>query len=185
METLTDAQARECCRNERINVTMKRFLAYETAERLSFSVPLVEKPSRIIALANYLVPAWDAASFKGALLWMREWEIGDDDSERTKLMIIDQMRRGAGVKTSLRETPAALFDSNELPRMYSHFVLPLLFGWDAFLVPAGQNYFVFVSHDEVAYVVARDRETYNTVFQRVHDWDPEEKQEWYFRGVSL
>jgi hypothetical protein len=185
MKVLTDGQAREWCENERIHVTKERYLAYKTSERLSFGVPLADKPSRIIALANYLVPAWDAVSFKGAFLWIRARGIGDDDSERTGLMIFDQMRGGAGEKRSLAEAPATLFDPDELAAVFSYFVIPLLFGWDAFLIPKGQDYFVFVSHDDVACVVAKSKEAYDMVYRRVGSWKPQESGEWYFRGISV
>jgi hypothetical protein len=66
---------------------------------------------------------------------------------------------------------------------HSFFLLPLLFGWDAFLVPKDRDYFIFASHDEVACVVAKNPLAYTKMFQQVLDWNPQDGSDWYFKGM--
>lgn len=67
MRFLTSGEAREWCSAQGLKMTSERFLYYEGESRC-FSVGLEEKPSRVIALADYLVPTWEDVPFRGALL---------------------------------------------------------------------------------------------------------------------
>jgi len=183
MKALTNQEATIWCKSHDIKVTSQRFLQYGQLDRRCFEVVLDEKPSRIIALANYLLPTWDEAPFEGALLWFREWGIGDAYAEKTGLRIVEEMRLRLGEERPLAVAPAMLFEPEELALAHSFFVLPLLFGWDAFLVPQGKNYFVFVSHDEVACVVAQTQEVYKEVFHQVSDWKPQASDDCYVWGA--
>lgn len=95
------------------------------------------------------------------------------------------MRLGKGEVRSLEERPGHLFSAEGAFEMHSDLVVPMLFGWDAFLIPQGEGYFLFVSHDGVAGVVTRTQETYQQLYERVIDWNPREDREWYFRGIPV
>jgi hypothetical protein len=64
MRFLTNEEVREWCTAQGLKITSGRFLYYET-ESLCFSVGLEEKPSRVIALADYLVTTWEDVPFRG------------------------------------------------------------------------------------------------------------------------
>ena len=180
MKFLTPEEARKWCEAHGMRVAVDGFLYYENLERNALLIELTEKPSRIIALANYLVPAWSPDSFQGAIVWISDWGIGDDDSERTGSTIIEQMRAACGEQRPLSEAPGMLFGQNEMAEMYSYFVLPLIFGWDAFVVPIGQDYFVFVSHDEVVSLVSSTTKAHEEALKRLKDWGPKEDT-WYLK----
>ncbi len=184
MTFLTAEEVREWCEARGLKVTADRFVYYDPEQLYCFSVGLEDKPSRVIALADYLVPPWEEVPFGGALLWIRERGIWGDFSENTGAMILGQMGLANGETASVREHPGHLFRSEELSEMHSYFVLPLLFGWDAFLIPEGQDYFLFVSHDGVVGVVSRTQEAYDELYHRVRDWKPREEKYWYSRRVS-
>ena len=84
----------------------------------------------------------------------------------------------------MKTRPGHTFGSEELFEMHSYFVVPLLFGWDAFLVPEGKDYFLFVSHDGVVGVVSRSRETHDELYKRVGHWKPKEEEHWYLKNVG-
>ena len=184
MRFLTDEEAREWCGTQGLKTSSKRFLYYGGGSRC-FSVGLEERPARVIALADYLVPAWADVPFRGALLWIRETGIWGEFSERTAAAIFRQMRLAAGEARALEERPGHLFSAGEIFEMHSYLVVPTLFGWDAFLVPQGEGYFLFVSHDGVVGVVTRTQEIYQQLYERVADWSPREDSEWYFRGTGI
>lgn len=184
MRFLTDEEAREWCGTQGLKTSSKRFLYYGGGSRC-FSVGLEERPARVIALADYLVPTWADVPFRGALLWIRETGIWGEFSERTAAAIFRQMRLAAGEARALEERPGHLFSAGEIFEMHSYLVVPTLFGWDAFLVPQGEGYFLFVSHDGVVGVVTRTQEIYQQLYERVADWSPREDSEWYFRGTGI
>lgn len=145
--------------------------------------PLDDKPSGTIALTDYLVPTWEEVPFTGALLWIREWGIWGDHAEKTGAIIIEKMRLAKGESEPLFQRPGHLFEREELFEMHSYFVLPLLWGWDAFLVPKNKDYFVFVSHDEVVEIVCRTPATFELLQKRLANWKPEVDEHWYRNRV--
>jgi hypothetical protein len=183
MTFFTPEEVREWCEGHGLKVTPDKFLYYETENQYCFSVGLEGKSSRIIALADYLVPTWKDVPFGGALLWIRERGIWGDYAESTGAMIVRQLRLAKGETEALEKRPGHLFGMDELFEMHSFFVIPLLFGWDAFLVPEGKDYFLFVSHDGIVGVVCRTQETFEELYQRVSDWHPREDKHWYFKQV--
>jgi hypothetical protein len=184
MRFLKEEEARQWCSAHGLKVTPSRFLYYDTENLYCFSVGLEDKPSSVIGLANYLVPTWGGISFEGALLWIRE-RVWGEYSEKTGTMIIEQMRLGKGETEPLEKRPVHLFSSEELFEMHSYFVIPMLFGWDAFLIPEGKDYFLFVSHDGVVGVVSRTQKTNDELYQRVLNWNPREDREWYLKGTGI
>jgi hypothetical protein len=117
-------------------------------------------------------------------LWIRERGIWGEYSEKTGARMVELMRLGKGEAESLEKRPGQLFGPEEVWETHSYLVIPMLFGWDAFLVPQGEDYFVFVSHDGVLGVVTRTERTYKQLYQRVLDWNPREDRTWYFKGIG-
>jgi hypothetical protein len=184
MTFLTPEEVRKWCEAHGLKVTADRYLHYGFENQHCFTVGLEEKPSRVIALADYLVPTWEDVPFEGALLWIRERGIWGDYSENTGAMVVQQMRFADGENEPLEKRPGHLFGPEELVKMHSYFVIPLLFGWDAFVIPGGQDYFVFVSHDGVAEVVTRSAEKAKELQGRLRNWNPKEDKSWYSRIAS-
>ncbi len=185
MRFVTTEKATSWCKARGLRVTTDRYLNYVKGGPHCFTLPLGDKPSRLITLADYLIPTWKDFPFKGALLWIREREIWDDFSEKTGAMILQQMRLGSGEKEPIEKTPAHLFGPDEIFEMQSYFMVPLLFAWDAFLIPDGHDYFIFVSHDGVAEVVSQNAETHAQIRSRVSNWNPYDDDRWYPRLAGL
>jgi hypothetical protein len=183
MTFLTPEEIREWCVARGLKVTADQYLHYEVENPNCFTIGLEDKSSRVIALADYLVPTWKDVPYEGALLWIRERGVWGDFSENTGAVVIQQMRLAKGETKPLEKSPGHLFGPEEPFEMHSYFVIPLLFGWDAFLVPEGKDYFLFVSHDGVVGVVCRTQETYEELFHRVRAWKPREDKSWYVRHV--
>jgi hypothetical protein len=181
LQALTNDQARAWCEREGFRVSTNRYISYSSNTHHGLTLNLDTKPSRIIALANYLVPDW-GGEFKGALLWFTDWGIWNDHHEETGMKIVDQLR--TPTKGSLIDMPAQLFGPNERNLMQAFFVVPLLFSWDAFLIPEGEDYFVFVSHDEIAGIIARDEIACDRRFSELESWKPEKNDSWYFKHLE-
>jgi len=95
--------------------------------------------------------------------------------------MLQQMRMADGATKLSGEFPGQLFAADELVEFHSYFLLPLLFGWDAFVVPEGTDHFLFVSHDGLVAAVSRGGEALEELRQRVADWNPKRDDRWYPR----
>lgn len=182
LKFFTTEETKSWCETHGLKVTDNRFLHYENQHCIT--IVLKEEPSRVIALADYLVPTWEDVPFEGALLWIRQRGVWGDHSEKTGAMIVQLMRLAKGEVESLEVRPGHLFGPEELFEMHSHFVIPMLFGWDAFLVPENPDYFVFVSHDGVVEVVSRTAEKAEELRVRLRSWNPREDKTWYSQLVG-
>ncbi len=181
---LTTDEASAWCVARQLRVTAARFLDYDLETVCYFSAKIEERASRVIALGDHMLPAWDAQRFSGALLWIRERGIWGDYSESSAELILRKMRLGVGEVSSLDERPAHLFEENELSEMHSFLLVPLLFGWDVFLVPEGLGYFYFCSHDAVLELIGSAPGAAQPARERLRDWGLEEDRDWYPRFVG-
>jgi hypothetical protein len=179
MKLFTAEEVRAWCGAHDLEINSNRFLNYGTENLYCFSISLEEKASRVIALADYLVPTWPDIPFAGALLWIRERGMWGDFSENTGAMMLRQMRMANGATKPLEGFPGQLFAADELAEFHSYFLLPLLFGWDAFVIPEGKDYFLFVSHDGIVEVVSQKAGTLEELRLRVSNWNPKSDNRWY------
>jgi len=178
---LTTEEAKGWCQARGLKVTADRYLHYEPDSPHCFTIGLEDKPSSLIGLVDRLLPTWEDVPFEGALLWIRQRGIWGDHSEGTGEAMIGQMRRSKGEQRSLGELPGHLFARDEAFEAHSYVLIPMLFGWDAFVVPESGDYFIFISHDGVAEVMARTADKVEELRQRVEDWKPQEDKGWYPR----
>jgi hypothetical protein len=83
------------------------------------------------------------------------------------------MRRGFGENRPLSAAPGHSFRSDELVELNS-FLLPcFVFGWDAYLLPSGQDYFVHISHDEFWMVVTKTTEAHRQLSEQLRELQPQ------------
>lgn len=175
MKFLSNDEVVKWCRAHQLKMDSRPDLFYEDDKVHRFVVVYEHIPaSRVIALAMYLASPWENESFGGGLLWIRDWGMGTDHFEDTASMIIRQMRLSKGETRPMWESPGFLFSTDELYEMHSYLLLPMLFGWDAYLVLEGKDYFVFVSRDGRVGVDCHSRSTYEKKFDEVKGWGPKE-----------
>jgi hypothetical protein len=152
---------------------------YRSAERYSFLIKLPTSPYKAVALARTCFPFNDQRTFRGAVVWFREWGIWNEMDEDTGMRIVQRLRDAFGVSLPLMDAPGHIFTGDEFADARAFWTLPLIFGWDAILFPVEADYFVFNSHDEVTAFVSRTRETHSRLLQDFKDWGPLEDG-WYF-----
>jgi hypothetical protein len=174
MRFLTNDEAKSWCQTRGLDLDDRSRVFYSTVGSRAFSIGIEEKPTDTVLLSDYLVPSWEDVPFEGALFWIRDYGIWGENSEQTGLAMIRQMRSGNGEQAALKEKPAHLFAPNEVYEAHSYLLLPVLFGWDALLVPETGDYFVSISHHGVAQVVCRNAATYEELRNRLKDWSPTE-----------
>lgn len=152
---------------------------YDTPEANCIELKFPEKPSqlpyftRVISLLNL-----DREElFYGAVLWLTLWDIGSPQLEKIGWNIAESMRRGFGESRPIAAAPGDSFRSDEFVELNA-FLLPcFVFGWDAYLLPSGQDYFVHISHDEFWMVVTKTAEVHRQLSEQLDELEPQSPHE--------
>jgi hypothetical protein len=184
MKSLTKEQAESWCKARFLAVTNDGYLYFPDSRRC-IAIDLPEKPYELVALANALLPYSEAAPFRGALLWIRQWGVWNELVERAGFRVMEIMRRVHNDTRRPEEAPGYLFDAQELVDLQVGLIQPLLIGWDAFMVPESGDYIVATSHDETTCVLARTLQIHESILAELKPWNPREDQEWYFKGTAI
>jgi hypothetical protein len=170
MELLTGKAARSWCetRNVIVNddaIPSGRLSLSEDAFQVRVNVPHEALPS--IALAYVLVMTGlvddEEENFEGGLLWLMDWDIGSETTERVGLRLLRAVRDG---DAGFLAKPAQLFTTTEFVDANTALSLPALFQWDAFFVPASGTTLVFVSHEGYVQLTCRGQLEYKRLASR-------------------
>jgi hypothetical protein len=134
-----------------------RDLYYDSAESNCVELKFPETPFKVSYFTRVLSLLNIAAEqlFGGAVLWITFCDIGSPQLVKTGWKIMEKMRAGFGENRELRAAPGHAFRSDEFVELNAFLVPCFIFGWDAYLLPAGEDYFVHISHDEFCTVVAK------------------------------
>jgi len=153
-----------------------RAISFKSAEPVRFRVSIEEVASRVVALADYLVPTWPDEQFHGALFLITQRGVWGDFSESTGDTILRLMRTSYPEAGSLEERPGYLFGPNEIFELHAHLVTAMLFGWDAYVVVETKKYLIFVSHDSWVEVIADTQADLQEARSRLSTWSKGEVQ---------
>ena len=181
MKTLNQLEFSQWCDWRGMELDEHRWLRFRVEDKLTFLVKLPKGPPyQAVALARWCFPFTQKEPFPGAVVYFREWGIWTDLDEETGMCAIRRMRAAYGEGRELSEAPAQVFSEAEFPDARAFWTLPIILGWDAFLILENSDYFVFNSHDEVICLVSRTQETHSRLMKEFEEWEPEES-DWYFR----
>ncbi len=178
MKAMTDDEVREFVRkNSRatgIKIDANDNLFYDSPDSNCIEMDFPETPRRATYVARVIsmLGIQDEAFFYGALLWIRLWDIGSPQLEKSGWRLIERMRMSFG---ELRPTETARghwFRHDELVDLAAFIVPCLVYGWDAYVVPANAGCFAFICHDEFWCVATRDTETHTRVLEEMKDLKP-------------
>src|ERR1700720_2574003 len=84
----------------------------------------------------------DESLFNGALLWITLSDIGSPQLEKAGWKLIEKMRQAYGENRPLQTASGHFFRSDELVDLTAFLVPCFVFGWDAYIVPNSDNFFV-------------------------------------------
>lgn len=127
-------------------------------------------------VASMLGTDGDEAMFYGALLWITLPDIGSPQLEKTGWSMIEMMRRGFGENRDLQAAPGHWFRNGAVVDLTAFLLICFVFQWDAFMIPSGGDFFVYISHDEYWIAVAKNDEAYKRILPYLADLEPEEDQ---------
>src|SRR5260370_20347250 len=192
MKTLTWEQAAEWANSVGLSATVERSVQeYATEEgnretvcrinksiyfpnenpALRLTLPLPELPYQVAYLANALLPYSESSEFQPCLLWMTDWGILSEVSERVAKSLVECFRSTRGERTLLIETPAHLFGETEAADAQTLLTIAIVFGWDCYVIPEHAKYYALTSPDtylEVAPVANAVHEHFKGELERWH-----------------
>jgi hypothetical protein len=146
----------------------------EGVRRLELQVPT--KPGAfaplILALLDATVDGMDQPSGAEHLLWFRDWSMWSDLWTSVGVELSNHLRLGFGLSESMDDAPAILFAESEIGSLISFSLIPLVFGWDCYVIPASGKHFAFISHDEWIGVSSTDEATEAEILSRIGKWGP-------------
>jgi len=129
-----------------------------------------------LALSYAILSREDDSEFQGSLLWMTDWGFWSEELEQLGINIWKALRAYYGEKRELNETPGHLFHSKEFQEQHCLFSLPLIFQWDAYLIPEPGDYMLVLSHHGVISLVANTPKRLERLERYWSSWNPKRKQ---------
>jgi hypothetical protein len=172
---LTREEAVRWCAERGVEARLERFATLGLAgsvESIWIRVPPEDRRSVALACVLLMSEVEDdlEESFAGGLLWLTDWDIWSEITERVGLLLLAGLRGGADP----RESPAELFEAARLPAAQAALTLPLLFQWDAWFVPSVPRWAAAVSHHGHVDVVADSDARLAALFERFQQggWEP-------------
>lgn len=155
-----------------------RKLSFHEGSGRSFRVDVPANASRAISLA-YVIVMSDVATddepdFIGSSLWLEDWNIWGEASDRVGVHLLEALRQQSGSSDSPRDTPVMVFGTAELSVAHSLLTLCLLFQWDAQYLAGSKRFCASVDHDGFIEIVATSDSMHRALFERFSrgGWSP-------------
>lgn len=110
---------------------------------------LDRRPSTLVALSDRILPVgWPDQAERACLVWIQQRGVWADYSEQVGLVM--------WTKLVSVTTDAVLFPAAHGLLAQAAMLCPIVFGWDALIVPDGARWCLMVNHDGTAVICAED-----------------------------
>jgi hypothetical protein len=134
-----------------------------------YSVDVHVSYKRLIVFLNCLLSHEDSTHFAGALLYVHEWIMSDEDAT---LHIFNRLRESfSNDKRQLEDARATVFESGERDELFSLLLLTLLGGWDATCVPSHGRYVFDISNDGFVDIAFREEHVDDDILASLTECD--------------
>jgi len=174
MTTLTREEVLEWCTERRLVFDRWQFVHFGPGKILELPFPNVAHKTP--PLANLLYGLLEEFSpFQSLLFWVKETGIFSDRWDEIGLRQLELERIALGENRSLYESPGHLFRPEEELDVIGMSVLPMLYGWDAYLIPDSARLFAYISHDEYVHVASEDPAILQRLMEECKIWHPQIK----------
>lgn len=178
MNVMTDSEVRDSIQENSwatgIKIDANGVLYYDSNGADSIVAGFPETPLRTTYVARVIsmMRTQDEALFNGAMLWIRLWSIGSPPLEKSGWRLVERMRMGFAELRPLGTASGHWFRGDEIADLAAFIVPCLVYGWDAYVVPANSGCFAFISHDEYWCVVTRDAKIHTQIWNDLKDLKP-------------
>jgi hypothetical protein len=142
---------------------------------LRLTLPLPRLPYQVAYLANPLLPYSESYEFQPCMLWMTDWGIMGEVSERVAKSLVESFRSDRGDRNLLIETPAHLFGDTEATDAQTLLTIAIVFGWDCYVIPEHAKYYAVTSHDEYLEVASNSTAIHQRFKGELERWHAAER----------
>jgi len=176
MQAFTETEARTWSLDHRLEINRAGDPCFSDQRLTIFRLPLPKEPHRlpylVLSLLDVKVDESDEVDGDEHLLWMRSWDMWPKLVTSIGLVQFEALRKGLGISESISERPAVLFSHAEIKGLISCALVPLVFGWDCYIIPCSADYITFLSHDEHVEVSAKSDEVQSRLINELGRWNP-------------
>lgn len=184
MRVLSNQQAKAWCETRGVHTDIESGLVslrYAATGHQCLQAAFPKESPQLIAMAHALLlqdlAEPDAQDFTGALVWLRDWDIWSEASEKAGCRMLELLRAAlvGDEAPTIRDAPAHLFSPQEFVDAHLLLTIPLIFQWDAYVIPVSARCFTLVSHEARVRIATRS----NTILSRISErfevahWNPE------------
>lgn len=162
-------------KGERVSRINKSIYFPNEDPALRLTLPLPQLPFQAAYLANALLPYSESAEFQPCLLWMTDWGICGEVSERVAKSLAECFRSARGERNLLIETPAHLFGGTEATDAQTLLTIAIVFGWDCYVIPEHGKYYAVTSHDEYLEIVSNSTAIHQRFKRELERWHAAER----------
>jgi hypothetical protein len=162
-------------KGEKISTINKSIYFPNENPALRLTLPLPQLPYQVVYLANALLPYSESYEFQPCLLWMTDWGIMGEVSERVAKSLVESFRSARGERNLLIETPAHLFGETEATDAQTLLTIAIVFGWDCYIIPKHGKYYALTSHDEFLEVISGADATHERFKAELEPWHAAER----------
>ncbi len=168
-EFLSPAQCRDWCSSRGLSVSPSGAVSFPPKPLHSLTIPLPTVGLEVIGLSIVLARGFEGFPTGASLLWLKSWDIWSQDFEDMGANLLCRLRRS----NDLGDLPGQVFGAKEQLDLSSALLIPLLFQWDAYLIPEHARYVAFVCHDDFVNLLAGTAEDLDSLFRQLEPWKPE------------
>lgn len=174
MTTLTHEEVLPWVTERRLVLDRWKFVHFGPGKVLE--LPFPNSAYKAPPLANLIYGLLEEFSpFQSLLFWVKETGIFSDRWDEVGLRQLELARIALGEKKNLFESPGHLFRPDEELDVIGMSVLPMLYGWDAYLIPDSARLFAYISHDEYVHVGFEDPSIEPVLLEQCKFWNPQIK----------
>jgi hypothetical protein len=174
LRALTSEEAVGWCRERGLGINQSGYPQFSSPRLDEVRFFLPKKPQQLPFMLLSLIDAKidEREGIAGAehLVWISQCGIWQEWVESTGQQQFGALRRGLGIADELAEKPATLFSGADIAGLISCALVPLVFGWDCYIIPSTAGYFSFISHDEYVAVSAKDESTASQLRYELEAW---------------
>ncbi len=171
MIALTVIEAVEWCRSKGLTATRMGEIRYTADQYRCIEVSAPKDVGRLHALGYSILmasaPADVESDFEGGLIWVTETGVSSPTFSRIGSLIFESLRVANPPAGNLFSRPARLAARGEIVEMQTLLFEAMAQGWDAYVIPAGGQHIVFVSHDDVIRLQAPKASEFEALFGRM------------------
>jgi len=178
VRALSEQEVLEWCTARGIEVTSSgRFLLANQGHRtMALAVPT--EPARRVALACALLlldsESGDDSEFQGSLFCVTDSDIWSPTLDKVGQLILHSL---GPIRAGTEAADSYLMSSDELITAQALVSIPLLFEWDAYLLPVSANFLIFISHDGPVEISTKSQQQFEEIYARLEtrEWDVRER----------